>query len=448
MDTPCHSLPVLGDPPLIGANGQYVIVIDENGDYRRLARRDNAIAGQWGDDFFLADGSDNAPITLDQLIIDLQTETLEGLVSRRSSGRIAVLKNNTATEMIPVLVNGALTLENKADSAIPSVGTGFVIRQPLESESEFAGDHGMWWIASDGTVTKIEPGSVNGQILKWMDGAPVFASSGGMSFSGTKGVSGIDDVVASRQSGDNTRVDIEVGEIVVSDGVDEVVATSVSVTIDINSGVALLGADAALVSDNWYYLYIITDDAGTTVSAVASNDPSGPDLSDPAFSTLPYTRWGLASICFWTGSQIIGFQQRGRRFATERQIISSEAANGITTSWSALTVAKQVNNDRNIVEAVPPIAKTFSGIVGGSGSSDVGNVTLSVAVASRIDGIGEQYIGSKRDTVDIPGDGFKKDLGSFHDLVCIDPTNGDTMLFWRGSATNSYRKVAINGYTI
>lgn len=452
MSGNCNRLPVLGDPPLVSAGVQFAIGVDENGEYRKINRRTNSILGQWGENLYLADGSDNAQIILDQLSKDIQTQTLQGLIVRRESGRIMLFVNESADEMIPVLVNGVLTLQNKNLSGIPTTGSGFVIRQPSSDESEFAGTPGIYWVAANGVVTRIDLGTANGQLLKWMDGEPVWSSGAAMAFTGTKGVTGIDDVQAFRQVGDNTRVDIDIPEFVVGDGVDEKTLTNVNINnLDINSGIGLLGTDAALSSNKWYYLYIITSDDGLTVSAVASQSITGPDLSNVAFTTLPYTRWGLASICFWTGTKIVTFIQRGRRFVTERQTFSVDANPGVTTSWSYLTIAKQSGGDRVLTWAVPPIARTMSGVVGGSGNGAAGNVTLSMIVASSFDaggGIGEQYIGSKRDTVDLTGDGFKRDVGSFIDLLINDPTNGDTMFAWRADSANRFRKCSISGYTI
>lgn len=453
----CSKVPVLSDPPQNTAGGKYVVVVDENGESRRLVRRPNSIAGQWGDNFYLADGSDNAQIVLDSLTKkDYNVEHM-GLLAQLSSGRVTSLFNSTAVEKIPVLVNGKLTLENRADSAIPSTGSGFVVRQPDGDAAEFVGDEGLWYIDGAGVVQRIVPRE--GGILKWINGAPAFNTTSVSSTSGTLGVTGIDDATC-YTTGDKT-VSISIPRISLTDNVDEIAVDGpISLTIDFALvDPDLLGLDVPLVGNKWYYLYVISDDAGSNVSAVASQaDPSvGPDLSASAFSSPAqspaYTRWGMVGICFYntTGAAITKFYQRGRRFVTNRQLISRNVDSAVLNSWSYLTELKQ--NVRLLTWSIPPIAKAFSGLIGGS--SNVGDPPASPAnglatvVASSYSGslgMGEQYIG--RSPADIPGDDFAYDAGSFTDLLVKDPTNGDAILAWKAAAADNHRVVVINGYTI
>ncbi len=157
-------------------------------------------------------------------------------------------------------------------------------------------------------------------------------------------------------------------------------ATSVSLTVDVSLGVALNGLEtgATRTTDTWYYLWLISD--GTNVRGVLESAgtgdgavPGGPDLSNAAFSGYIYKALiGSVRLNATGAGEIVQFVQRDRQVWIVEQVILAAAVPAGADDWEVL-----VGTPRTLFRAaVPPTVVACSGFIGADNTTDVASLML------------------------------------------------------------------------
>lgn len=164
-----------------------------------------------------------------------------------------------------------------------------------------------------------------------------------------------------------SQVDVSADEVVLktTDG-RPMLASTVSLTINIASGVALNGLETGVVeaASTWYYIWLISD--GTNVRGVledaGSGDgalPLGPDLTNAAFAGYVYKAL-VGAVRNDGSSNFVRFVQRDRRVWVDDTNIFTATAAAVDNTWEILAGASLTA----LRAIVPPNGVACSGSLG------------------------------------------------------------------------------------
>ena len=168
----------------------------------------------------------------------------------------------------------------------------------------------------------------------------------------------------------NSKVDLTADEVVVraTSGQAKVLST-VSLTVDITASGANGLDTGAEAGSTWYYLWVIWN--GTTTAGLLSASSTAP--------TMPsgYTHKALVGAVRNDGSSnFVALRQHDRRVWTTEQVVLAAKAPAVNDTWEILAGADLTA----LRAAVPPIARSISGIMGADNTTD--NVSLMLAAVA------------------------------------------------------------------
>jgi hypothetical protein len=204
-------------------------------------------------------------------------------------------------------------------------------------------------------------------------------------------------------------------------------ATSVNLTVNIGASGANGLDTGAEATSTWYYIWVIMKSDGTTAGLLSTNSAIG-SISFPS----GYTFGALVGAVYNdSGDDFDAFYQRDNRVWIAEQKVLSDV-NGLT-SWTA--------ENTNTPIAVPPIAKTVSGNMGGSDSA---TASRGIAISGDANGLGMQV--HKNDGTAASGafQGYDEAAG-FNDIPLI---TAQTIYYIMEDTTASNFSLGISGYTI
>jgi hypothetical protein len=344
-------------------------------------------------------------------------------------GKLHTFSNPESVQKVLKSSDGEVFWEQIAN-VLPATGSGFLIRTK-EGAVSYLGGNGVAIVKAD------EPGlAPNGEdhhVLTMVNGAPAFAPLPSGQLAGGTGALDLSGVIG--ESVGTSGVSIQAPSFSLTNGNAEITVQAVNVTATFGTpgnGGLDVGSEQ---SSKWYYVYVVSN--GTNTAAIISLDPIRPDLT----ATSPVmTHWALAGVFRNDGnSNIVPFLQRGRRITTGIQVFSDD----FTTS----NILTAVSSGIPLTSIIPPNTKAISGIAGGSATS--GSVR-EMSVASTLSGIGQQWIGSCNFSAQ--HEGWKHDVGTFHDLVIAVPNAPVIYASTRpndaSGNTSQKRKIAITSYVI
>lgn len=425
----CSSVPALETPPGTSSSGKHLVIIDNDGNTRKLVRPNNrSVLVFDGDDIYFVDGTDEFPIVLNNIAVAGSTAVLNGVAGINAAGRFYRLVNESDAKMVLKSQGGLMFFQEESvdlDGVLaPLAGNGVLVRAP-GGDPIWLDDNGLIYVNNGGSGVFIANGTA-GQFLMMSGGNPQWGSLPSGNIASGSGSIGLSGVMAKTLSANE--VSIQAPVFTVSNGVDEVTLANVNVSVDITDPVGLGGLDTgAEASSTWYYIHIVSD--GALVNAMISTDPDVPD-----FGATGYTYSGLASIVRnnAAGSFVL-YLQRGRQFNIAALEVAADES--MTASWAAVT------QTTSLATIVPPNVKTVTGQAGGSSTA---TVNRKMAVASDTTGLGAQFIDFGDNSVAF--EGFLHGAGNFIDIPIADA--GAPALYWRGTNNDSHRRLTITGYKI
>jgi len=156
--------------------------------------------------------------------------------------------------------------------------------------------------------------------------------------------------------------------------------SNVSLTVDVNAGAALNGLETGgtRALNHWYYLWLIAtestvasvlEDAGLGDGAV----PAGPDLTSATFSGYTYKALiGQLRLDATGSGELVQFVQHDREVWTTGQTVLVDAAPSNADDWEVLTGTPRTS----FRAAVPPTARSCSGLIGAGNTADLVNAML------------------------------------------------------------------------
>lgn len=417
-------------PPEIVPSGKYVIVVDEVGNTRILARPSNASLLVFdGTNIYFADGSVETPILLSDLSLVNESVNLSGVIAIREDGSIVRWSNEGAITKSLLSENGTIRWGTPTfpPTGLPVAGKGIVVRTAADV-FELLSTVGIPVLDADGDAAML-PHGTSGQVLTMEAGLPVWRPLPAASVA--SGSAGLDIGGVVGLSTSNSAVNIKVPSFNLTDGTDNLTVVNVDVTVNLANANGLLGLDTGTeAASTWYYIYITSD--GTNVSAIISEDPTLPDLS-----ATTHTYYGLASVFRnHSNGNIIQFTQKGRRFATEPRVGISDGNTGVTLGALNFEAA-------DLDELIPPNCKTVSGTVGGGPFETAARNTV---LASSSGGIGLQHCTYNSISGSNSFFGFYRDIGSFRDLPIINPLS--PVIYGATNTVSASRKLSVTGYTV
>lgn len=224
--------------------------------------------------------------------------------------------------------------------------------------------------------------------------------------------------------------------------------TSVSVTLDVNGGVALNAHETggSRATSHWYYIWLISD--GTNVRGVLEDAgagdgaaPAGPDLSGGAFSGYTYQALiGQLRLNATGSGEIVAFHQRDRRVWINETNVLSTSANGASATYIVLAAPT------NFRAAVPPNANSCFGIVG---TNETGGSARHSVAACANDGTADttNLVGACHVVAAASGSAYESfgACGFFH--VSVRGGAASRNIQWKADATTNDTRINITGYT-
>lgn len=431
---PCSGIVPLEVPPGVTPGGKFVVVIDQYGDTKILARPLNkSILVFDGDDIYFADGSDDFPINLTAIPWVGVSSVLNGILAPNGAGRLFFLVNETAAVKTLQSQGGQVFWGTpsaaSSGGSVPETGSGVLGKIDDATPAAWMDGEGIIYVNGSGEPGSIANGAA-GEFLHMLGGEPVWGPlpSGNIA-SGGSGTN-LASVVASNT--DASTVNVRVPVFSLTNGVEgeEITVANVNVSVDLTDPLGDGGLDVGAEEANkWYYIYIMSD--GVTVTAMASLDGENPDLANTAM-----THWGLASLFRNNGSSnIVPFLQRGRRFSTGSQVVADPFTSAITFGAIPVSVV--------LTTVVPPSVQSVSGVIGGSDASGATTMRMRV-VASTIDGIGYQV--SPCTQLATAMDGWQGGFHPFQDLIIADAAA--PVIYTKSQIAEPKSRLAITGYSI
>lgn len=426
----CSSVGKLETPPGVDPSGKYLVIVNQDGVTRMLARPPGRSTLAFdGDDIYFVTGDDTLPWIMNNIPTIGVDGVFDGLMVQNGAGRIFRFVNETNGKKVLKSISGQIFFEDEGQALdgllAPADGHGVVFRGPNETILTYLSARGVVYVDQDGLAGSIDNGQ-NGQIFKinagvptWMD-MPSGNIASGVNSVGLEGVSGANI--------DNQTVQILAPTFTLTNGTDDLKVANVNISASLGNPIGLGGIDAgAETSNTWYYMYVISD--GAAFAGIISLDPEVPD-----FGVTGYTYYALMSVFRNDGAgNIVDFLQRGRTFHIAPQLMSNDVS--ISTSFNAVPQSVPLST------ILPPNVKTCSGIVGGANDA-AGPVKI--FVASTATKIGMQPVGDFISATTM--ESFKQDIGSFHDLAIADASA--PVVYWRADVNNAKRRIVFTKYKI
>jgi len=235
----------------------------------------------------------------------------------------------------------------------------------------------------------------------------------------------------------DSKLDITADEVVVK-GVSSglpVLLETVSVTIDLTASGANGLDTGAEASSTWYYVWLIWN--GSTTAGLLSASATAP--------TMPagYTHRALmGAVRNNAGSNLVRFKQVDRRIWTSEGTVLVGKGAGVDNTWELLGGADATA----FRAAVPPIARTCSGILGTDNTSDV--------VSAMLAAVNED--GTLATDIIAPQLFQLQNMGSTYDSFgaaapfCDLPVRGGGSgnIQWKSRLTSLTVSLSVNGFTI
>lgn len=430
----CTRVLPLAEPPAISPNIQYLVGVTPEGETVMMERPiDGAVVVFDGDKYGTVTGGADDPFKLAALQIADPLIGYSGVVYVDVNGVLFRARNDTNQEFVLTSMNGTVQLKKLADSGVPATGTGYLSRTS-EDGGTIAFLNGGIMNTIGGEPTVIPYGDIGETLVMRMRGAiptptPVFEAPASGNIAQGSGIATLE-AVEGKALGTHD-VEVMIPSMKLTDGTNEITIANVNIHIITSNPAGLNGPDVSSISaDKWYYIYVISD--GTNVAGIFSLDPNIPVLTNAP----GYTYYGFISLFRSdSGGLVVDFIQKGRRFNTRRINILT-----LASCTASFTLANSILWPT----VVPPVVKTVSGVVGGDQASGSSTTPRTMVVASNINGIGYQVVGSRENSGSL--DGFKLDTGTFRDVMIEIPSA--PAIAWKSNTSTAGRKMDITGYTI